>query len=111
MPRQLLPMSREIDIDEFATVLGEGASAVDVREPDEYDARHIPGVQLLPLSQIMARINEVPSERPVYVVCEHGARSLAVADALNDLGIEAVNVAGGTAAWETSGRPLNSNTA
>ena len=99
-------MSAEIGIDEFAIVLGKGAAVIDVREPDEFQPRHIAGVQPLPLSQIMDRLNELPTKRPVYVICEHGARSLSVADALNEMGIVAVSVEGGTSAWEVAGRPV-----
>ena len=95
----------EIDIDTFAEAWAQGASVLDVREPDEYVEGHVPGAKLIPLGQLGSRLHDVPEGRPLYVICASGRRSMAAATALlNQVGVEAVNVAGGTKRWIDSGR-------
>ena len=107
---QTLP--REVDIASTAAVLESGAATVlDVREPMEYVEAHVPGVQFVPMSQLAARVGELDRERPVYVICASGNRSLAVADFLKAQGFSATSVAGGTSAWIRSGRPVESGRA
>jgi rhodanese-related sulfurtransferase len=102
------PDAPEVDIDTFAAALAEGAVVLDVREPDEYFDAHIPGVVHIPLGELGQRLQELPAERPLYVVCAVGNRSLMAATALqNQAGIQAVSVAGGTNGWISSGRPFD----
>jgi rhodanese-related sulfurtransferase len=98
-------MARETDIDTVAAA-GDDALVVDVREPGEYAAGHVPGALNIPLSQVATRIDEIPSGDVVYVVCASGNRSKAGADLISRTGREAYSVAGGTAAWQRSGRPV-----
>jgi rhodanese-related sulfurtransferase len=84
----------------------QGATVVDVRELDEYVEAHVPGVQLIPLSEFQQRWQEIPSDGPVYVICAAGVRSMKAATALRQSGVEAINVAGGTNAWKNEGRPV-----
>jgi len=93
----------EIDIDEFARRRDEGAPVVDVREPDEYTAGHVPGAALIPLRTVPDRLAEVPADG-VLVICKSGARSRRAAEFMAANGIQATNVAGGTLAWLESGR-------
>ncbi|TDW30505.1 rhodanese-like domain-containing protein [Cryobacterium psychrophilum] len=82
------------------------AVIVDVREDDEYANAHIPGVTHIPLSDFVARVNDVPDASPVYVVCAAGGRSAQAVSYLAGRGIDAVNVAGGTIAWQQAGLPV-----
>ena len=95
----------EIDIEEFAARRQDGV-LVDVREPDEYAGGHVPGAVLIPMSQLANRVSEIDQASPVFVICASGNRSSAMTDLLLSAGINAVSVAGGTSAWERSGRPL-----
>jgi rhodanese-related sulfurtransferase len=79
---------------------------LDVREVDEWDCGHAPHAVHLPMSELMARIDEVPADREVYVICKVGGRSAQVVGYLNAQGRETVNVAGGMLAWAAAGRPL-----
>ena len=97
----------EIDVEALAELHAAGATIVDVREPDEYDEAHVPGVQLIPLGEVPERFEEIPSEGTIYVICRSGARSARAAEFLIGQGLEAVNVAGGTLAWIDSGRPVD----
>jgi rhodanese-related sulfurtransferase len=98
---------REIDIEGLESALAEGGALVDVRQPQEYAEAHVPGAVLVPMDQLVSRIDEVPKDEPVYVICKVGSRSAAVAEFLTVHGYDAVNVAGGTAAWVRSGRPYD----
>jgi len=80
---------------------------LDVREPWEYEAGHVPGARSIPLAELEDRVNEVPRDRPILAICHSGQRSLAAAGYLIQLGYSAVsNVDGGTAAWVERGYPV-----
>ena len=97
----------EIDVEELAQFMERpDIQVVDVREDWEYRRGHVPGVVPLPLSQIAARLAEIPTDRPLAIICEHGERSLTVADFLVRRGLAAVSVRGGTSAWVRSGRAI-----
>ena len=102
----------DISVVELAA-LQHGATPVvvlDVREQDEYDDAHVPGVLHIPISVLMERMSEVPVGEPVYVICAVGGRSAQVVDYLDRSGseIDAINVAGGTVAWQQAGLPTES---
>jgi rhodanese-related sulfurtransferase len=85
---------------------------LDVREPWEYLAGHVPGAQLIPLGELEQRVAEVPRNRDVLAICHSGQRSLAAAGYLQQLGYAAVsNVDGGTAAWIEQGYPTEGSSA
>jgi rhodanese-related sulfurtransferase len=86
--------------------VGPDAVLLDVREDDEWAAGHAENAQHLPATQLMARYGEVPMDEPVHVICRTGGRSARVTAWLNENGFDAVNVAGGMAAWTESGRPM-----
>ena len=95
---------REIDQAAFVAAHGDGAVVIDVREPYEYVAGHVPGADLVPMSRLTAFVADLPRGVPVYVICASGNRSLAVADVLVRAGVDAWSVAGGTGAWQRAGR-------
>lgn len=97
---------REVDIPRFAAALADGAPVIDVREPFEYAGGHVPGAELVPLGHLTSRVSQLPTDRPVYVICASGGRSLAAAQYLARAGIDAFSVAGGTAAWRRAGHPV-----
>lgn len=101
---------KECTPEEFAAAHAEGAVVIDVREPQEYISGHVPRAVLVPLSQIGARVPDIPADGTVYVICASGNRSKAVADLLENAGREAYSVAGGTMAWARAGRPLVTGT-
>src|SRR6476659_11020892 len=93
-----------VDVSGLAAALREGAQLVDVREPAEYAAGHVPGAAHVPMGQLPARLGELDRSRAVHLVCASGGRSAAMARVVAAAGFEAVNVAGGTQAWIASGR-------
>jgi rhodanese-related sulfurtransferase len=80
---------------------------VDCREQDEHDATRIEGVPLIPMSEFLARVDELPGDRPLAIICRSGSRSAQVADYLTATGEhgEVANVEGGIIAWAAGGLP------
>jgi rhodanese-related sulfurtransferase len=76
---------------------------VDVREPDEWEAGHAEGAYSLPMSQLNERIDELPRDATLLVICHSGGRSARVTEALTAAGYSAINVAGGTMGWQSAG--------
>lgn len=75
---------------------------VDVREPDEFDGPlgHIPDAKNIPLGSLGERLDEIPKERPLVVVCRAGGRSARASQILQQAGFEKVaNLAGGMLLW------------
>jgi rhodanese-related sulfurtransferase len=79
---------------------------LDVREPDEWSAGRAPGALHIPLSQLVQRLDEVPADQPLAVVCRVGGRSAQATAFLRAQGRPATNVAGGMLAWQAAGLPL-----
>jgi len=80
------------------------ALVLDVREPEEFANGHIPGATNLPQADLATRLDEVPRNRPVFVICQGGFRSLRAAQFLRQQGISDVaSVKGGTEAWRAAG--------
>jgi rhodanese-related sulfurtransferase len=80
---------------------------VDVRERHEFVTVRVPGAALLPTSAFMTRMGELPSDRPLMIVCHVGGRSATVTAFLLRTGrADVVNVAGGMEAWERAGLPV-----
>jgi rhodanese-related sulfurtransferase len=91
----------------------QGAYFVDVRTAGEFARAHIKGSVNIPLSHLRERLEEIPRDRPVYMLCRTGQRSYNAVRALKQRGWEQVyNVAGSFMAlsWyeyyrdQTSGR-------
>lgn len=75
---------------------------VDVRQPKEYTAGHIPGAVLIPLKDIEARITELDKDRELIFYCRSGKRSKAAATLVEGSGIvdkNIYNLQGGILAW------------
>ena len=95
-----------IDIETLADRLASGQPVVDVRQPDEYEEAHVPGLRLIPLDQVPDRVQDFERDGEVYVICKSGGRSAKAVEFLRAQGVDAVNVAGGTMAWIEAGRPV-----
>ncbi len=77
-------------------------AVIDVREPDEFSGAfgHIVGAKLIPLGALVGRLEELPKDKPIVVVCRSGARSAQATVLLKNKGIAKVaNLAGGMLRW------------
>lgn len=90
-----------IDFETFEKAVSEGeVTVVDVREPHEFATGHIPDALNLPLSRFDPR--QLPSGKPVVLVCQAGGRSRAALNQARALGREDVkHYAGGTSGWRS----------
>ena len=82
---------------------------VDTRSPDEQGEQGvlIPGAVCHPLSIVLWRLDELPRETRVILICRHGLSSSFAAAQLRQLGFEAAgDVVGGVEAWQAAGLPV-----
>jgi hydroxyacylglutathione hydrolase len=83
---------------------------IDVREPEEYSAAHLPDAISIPQSDIASRLGELGKDREYLVVCAGGVRSLRAAQYLKWMGFSNVaSIGGGTDEWIASGREIESD--
>ena len=101
MPAEDYPL--EISVTEAKRLVDEspgGVLLVDVREPYEVAIAGLRGAALIPLGQIPARVQTLPHDKHLLIMCHHGGRSLRVTQFLRAQGYTAVsNIAGGIDAW------------
>jgi rhodanese-related sulfurtransferase len=100
----------QVDIRELPDPLPPDLFVLDVREFDEWQAGHVAGSLHIPLMTLPQRLDEVPPDRDLLVVCKVGARSAQATVFLQAQGFVAANLANGLVAWEYAGRPLVSDT-
>ena len=85
------------------------ALLVDVRERDEFAAQRVDDAALVPLSEFVARHQELPKDRPLLMLCAAGSRSSSATMYLLQNGWTDVrNVTGGINAWAAAGLPTRS---
>jgi rhodanese-related sulfurtransferase len=95
-----IPISVSVDELDRRRKAGEPVAVLDVREPWELDIARIDGALAIPLASLPARVAEVPTDRPVVVVCHHGMRSFKAMSWLRQNGVpNAINLDGGIDAW------------
>ena len=98
----------EVDTDEAASRIDDGALVLDVREPDEYDEGALPGAIHIPRGHLEAQVEGrlLDKSAPVVVYCAGGVRSAFAAKTLAELGYTDVfSMAGGFGRWKDEGRP------
>jgi len=100
-----LDLGPNIDVQTAASVMDrDDVFMLDVREPSEYEAGHIPGVTLIPVGQVADRLSEIPTDKEVIISCHSGARSARIFDYLVQQGYTNVhNMEGGIVAWQSAG--------
>ncbi|WP_116716421.1 rhodanese-like domain-containing protein [Euzebya tangerina] len=88
-----------------ADAVARGAVLLDVREPLEIATARVDGALEIPMGQIPARIEEIPTDAAILCLCHHGARSLQVAHFLHAQGYDVSNVRGGIDHWSQTVDP------
>jgi len=101
------PAVREIEGTEARSLAQErpegSYTLLDVRQPHEYEAQHLPGARLIPLPDLEARIGEMDPSLPVIAYCRSGNRSRVAAQMLAQRGFkEAYSIRGGLMGWPGS---------
>lgn len=82
---------------------------IDVREPAEWAAGHVPGATLLPRGILEGKIEELAPDpdQPLVLYCASGGRSALAAESLQRMGYRRVlSLAGGFTAWQEARLPI-----
>jgi len=100
---------KDINVFQAQTLINQGAFVLDVREPHEFAAGHVPGSTLIPLGQLTDRVAELETQRThnIVVICHGGKRSATACGQLAQLGFASTyNIAGGILAWKKAKLPV-----
>jgi rhodanese-related sulfurtransferase len=93
-------------VDEAYEKYQEGVFFLDVRTRQEWDEYHAPNTTLIPLDQLESRLDELPANEEIVVVCRSGNRSQSGRDILRNNGFaETTSMSGGLGAWRAAGYP------
>jgi rhodanese-related sulfurtransferase len=99
-----------VDVAEAKDMLGDdGVVVIDVREPHEYQAGHLPDATLIPVNSVFARREELPKDKKIVFVCAVGQRSALAAEMAAAAGLPAdhlYTLDGGTDAWRKAGEKI-----
>jgi rhodanese-related sulfurtransferase len=101
---------QRIDVAEAKALQQDGAHIIDVREPHEYQAGHVPGAPLIPVGAVFARREELPKEGKIIFTCAVGSRSALACEMAAAGGVDPerlYNLEGGTEAWIKAGEPVD----
>ncbi|RPI69551.1 MAG: rhodanese-like domain-containing protein [Ignavibacteriae bacterium] len=95
---------KEINANDLKARLNAGEKVIllDVRQPEEHEAQHIPNSMLIPLGELEERIDELEEyrDKEIIVYCRSGARSGQACMFLEMLGFEhPINLRGGMLSW------------
>ena len=97
----------EISVDAAHQKYQDGVFLLDVRTQEEWDEYHAPDTTLIPLDELEGRLDELPQNEEIVVVCRSGNRSQAGRDILRNSGFEqTTSMSGGLKAWRAAGYPI-----
>jgi rhodanese-related sulfurtransferase len=102
MSTEPLRGSDAISVRELADMrsVGREHTVLDVREARELSVCRLEGALHIPMAEIPARTDDLPTDQLLVVICHHGARSEMVVDSLRSAGFDnVVNLDGGIDAW------------
>ena len=86
---------KQVKVDQVRSLVENNAFIIDVREPNEYATGHLINAVNIPMSEFRQRLDEIPTDQPVYVHCRSAQRSYNVARALGQLGFDNIyNISG-----------------
>lgn len=80
---------------------GDDIQLIDVRQPDEFAFAKIEGAKLIPLGDVLKRMDEIQTDRETVIMCKAGGRSARAIMALQQAGFQGdlKNLRGGITAW------------
>ena len=99
-------LAREVSVDEAYKMYQGGVFVLDVRTQEEWDEYHAPNATLIPLDQLPNRLNEIPKDQEILVICRSGNRSQEGRDILLSAGYNATSMTGGLKEWFAKGYPI-----
>ena len=92
-----------VSVEEAHQMYEEGTFVLDVRTPEEWNEFHAPNTTLVPLDELASRVDELPKDQPIVVVCRSGNRSQTGRDILLQAGFNATSMNGGLNEWRAKG--------
>jgi rhodanese-related sulfurtransferase len=98
-----------ISADKIAEMIDSGKkdlAVVDIRPPKSYEAGHIKGSMNVPLVTLAEKLNSIPKDKKIAVVCTMDTNSAFAVAVLQMNGYDAWIVEGGIPGWKKSGHPL-----
>lgn len=96
----------KIDANTAAAEVEQGAQLVDVGEPQDWFAGHIPDAMLVELELVDNAVKELAKDKPVVIAARTPDAAQGAAAYLHDHGFQVAILQGGPGAWAASGRPL-----
>ncbi len=97
---------REVTVAEAYDKYSQGVFLLDVRTQEEWESFHAPNTTLIPLDELANRVDELPKDQEIVVVCRSGNRSQEGRDILINAGFTNVSsMAGGLNDWRSTGYP------
>ena len=99
-------LARDISVEEAYQKYQSGTFVLDVRTPQEWADYHVPNTTLIPLDELSTRLNELPKDQEIVVICHSGNRSKQGRDILLSAGFNATSVTGGLLDWYANNYPL-----
>lgn len=105
-PQETSTLPAEISVAQANEKYENNTFFLDVRTQEEWNDFHIPETTLIPLDQLPARVNELPKDQEIVIVCRSGNRSAQARDFLRQAGFDqTTSMAGGVSQWRSSGYP------
>jgi rhodanese-related sulfurtransferase len=105
MPQTITPQ----ELAKLGRDSGQRVELIDVRTPVEFREVHVDFARNVPLDRldpVAIRAERNGSAEPLYVICRSGSRGRQACEQLAAVGLNVVNVEGGTAAWDAAGLPV-----
>lgn len=96
-------------VDQIPVPLPAGVTLLDVREPVEWAHGRVEGAVHLPMMEVPERLDALPRDDQLLVICKVGGRSAQVVGFLVQHGFDAVNVDGGMLEWAAAGKPMTAD--
>jgi hydroxyacylglutathione hydrolase len=94
-------------VGELFEKLDEKPFVLDVRSNSEWKSGHIEGAVHIPGGELPKKVEEVPQNKPVHVICGSGYRSSIASSVLASAGLKnVINVVGGMGAWNAQDLPI-----
>lgn len=103
---------KEVSVTDARALIQAGAVVLDVREPGEYEAGHVPGAINVPRGLLEFKLAGTPElnqpDTPIVVYCKTSGRSALAVVTLAEMGVtNTVNMGGGFDAWTGAGYPTD----
>ena len=107
LPSSESALPATITVSEAEQAFSNGAFLLDVRTQEEWESGHIDGAVLIPLDQLESRVEELPTDQDILIICRSGNRSGQARDLLRGVGLSrTTSISGGITAWMAANLPV-----